>query len=1458
MLSNQPATRLTPAVVQSPYVGPRPFTTKDREIFFGRNQEALELTSLIKAHPEVLLYAQSGAGKTSLLFAQVIPVLDTEEDFDVLPPARVRTQESFQIPDEKISNIYMFNALKNLSDDQLSVIERAQFSLADYLTKRPRPAVGASGNIGGNANDGNLELRLPRVVIFDQFEEIFTVHPERYKDRQDFFLQVSDALKADPFLRVVFSMREDYLAEVDPYSDILPQNLRTRFRLERLRKGNAVSAVKQPLAAARLQTSRKFADGAGETLVERLMLIKVKTASGEKIEVSGEFVDPVQLQVVCQTLWEKLPADKAVITREDIDKYANVDEALSDFYETSLRRAVTIANNAIRVTPEADVEETITITEGAVRGWFEQKLITREGKRNMVFREANTTAGLSNLVVDELENQHLIRVEMRGGEPWYELSHDRFILPIRESNRRFLMQQPLAQRKAQELEERADAWLKSHRSEKLLLNRAELLDAQNWMRTDAAAIGYSETLFSLIGASEAAIQHEDAQHQQKLADALSRQAVAEHQRARYFRVGLMVTSLLFMLTLGATGFAVKGWRKAQTAQAAAQSASDDNKRNYAEAMKQWHYAELQTRAAEEARTDLERLTESLKKANAQKETERKKAEEARGRAEGEKTVATKAANDAEIAKKSAQANLGRATDSFDKLTASVWADKAMKASENDPEMALGIALLAFNKAENESTEYSLRQAYLRLKGHVTLRGHNDIVRNAIYSPDGRFIFTASEDATVKMWDANTKQEIRTFAGHRRGIHALAISSDGSLIATEAADSTGRIWKVSDRSFFELTDLSGPVAALAFSPNGRLVATEATSEKEKAGATPRLWDTSTRKIFHTLIGHTDAVSAVAFSPDGKYLVTASWDRTARVWEVGTGQQLKVLEGHTAPLTSVAFSPDGKVIVTGSYDGTARTWDAASGNLLMTLKGHTGAVQTVAFNAQGNMILTSGKKVRSTADVSLKKIPLPKELPADDTAPEDNTVRLYGINGDPLGVFSQEDEINSAAFGADGRIVITASKDGTARAWDVETGKSIGQFRPPQELEEQDEDKSKNSAVLSPDNHYLLTSASDNTAEVWRIDSVWPLPQFVLVSAIQDVRFAGNDLIVSSTTSGTRYWNLGTRYWIPGGVEFTSKDFTQPVQSATISVDEKSVVTLNKGGTAQVRDLASKKVVDLQKPTNPLRRVMYSPRQTYIAGTSGDSAYIWEAATGRLIRTFSQDGAATVAKRGVRTLLISDMAFSIDERYFAIARKDGKVETYDMTTGALIKIFQAHDDVINSIRFDSETETPFIVTSSSDRTARVCRFDGLKCFPSLRGHIAAVSFADFSRDGKFIVTVGRDGRVRVWQMNISSASLVTEMRANLQQFTIAKFNADGTKIVAGTQSRSVFTFECEVCRPIEQVKALALGLMPKQPQEQELVDRQICPSKEEREKIWGIQLKRWDCEETSLASLNGLPR
>jgi WD40 repeat protein len=383
-----------------PYVGPRPFgrTTEDQARFFGRDRETKEIVSLVVSHAVLLVYAQSGAGKTSLFEAQVAPALE-RKGFEVLPLARVRAGISDDVELASVRNIYASSALLSIApDEEQATLLRS--SLKRFLRKRATP----------------------RCLVFDQFEEMFTdesvfaLRPTRWQEEQRaFFRQVAAALTVDPLLRVVFVIRKEHLAEVDRFATLLPERLRTRFQLEPLSREAAISAIKRPVEE---HTQRSFADGALEKLVDELLLMRVDIR-GDVKEVYGRYVEPLHLQLVCQSLWRDLPPDETVIKEKDVQTYGDVDHVLSEVYDRAVHSAAATAH----------------MREQRLRKLIESDFITPSGTRALVFLDDGSDGGLSAKAVAELERRHVIRAEeWRPGARLYELTHDRLIEPIRMSN----------------------------------------------------------------------------------------------------------------------------------------------------------------------------------------------------------------------------------------------------------------------------------------------------------------------------------------------------------------------------------------------------------------------------------------------------------------------------------------------------------------------------------------------------------------------------------------------------------------------------------------------------------------------------------------------------------------------------------------------------------------------------------------------------------------------------------------------------------------------------------------------------------------------------------------------------------------------------------------------------------------------------------------------------------------
>lgn len=435
----------------NPFVGPRPLERGQN--IFGRDAEIDQLYYLLSAERILLFHSPSGAGKSSLLQAGLLPRL--AQQFDVWTPARVNLP---QRPNTAAAaNRYVRSCNISFEAEVPSALRRPEealsaMSLSEYVASRPRRRA-ASGNI---------------VLLFDQFEEILTVDPAAFDARQEFFDQLG-ALLQNPQIWALFALREDYLAQLDPYAGTIPTHLKNRFRLDLLRRDAAEEAIRRSVETA----GRCFAPEALQQLVADLARMQVQQPSGEFRSESGPYIEPLHLQVTCRELWERVPASREVIGREDVTSFGDVTVALGAYYHSAVVKA-------------ADSNDRI---ERGIRRWFGEALIARGSIRVQILREPQKSGGLSNDLIERLIDAHLVRGETRSGATWYELAHDRLIEPILRDNERWLATH------LNIVEQRALQWEREGEPESLLLTGAELKAALRWSAQSVDQLTSGESRF---------------------------------------------------------------------------------------------------------------------------------------------------------------------------------------------------------------------------------------------------------------------------------------------------------------------------------------------------------------------------------------------------------------------------------------------------------------------------------------------------------------------------------------------------------------------------------------------------------------------------------------------------------------------------------------------------------------------------------------------------------------------------------------------------------------------------------------------------------------------------------------------------------------------------------------------------------------------------------------------------
>ena len=253
----------------------------------------------------------------------------------------------------------------------------------------------------------------------------------------------------------------------------------------------------------------------------------------------------------------------------------------------------------------------------------------------------------------------------------------------------------------------------------------------------------------------------------------------------------------------------------------------------------------------------------------------------------------------------------------------------------------------------------------------TFEGHEWIVNAVVFSPDGKYALSGSSDKTLRLWDVKTGAQLRTFEGHTGFVNAVAFSPGGkyalsggnegrkNVYMPEGSSTILKLWEVRTGRqvrFFQGHKLH--VSAVAFSPDGKYIISGG-DRPEDSGQVLILWNVSTGKQIRIFSEPEGRVSAVAFSPDGKYALSSGKGNTLVLWQVSTGRVVRAFKGHAGEVSTVAFSPDGKYALSGSWDKSVRLWQVSSGRGLKTFEGHANWVTAVVFSPDGQYALSGGR-------------------------------------------------------------------------------------------------------------------------------------------------------------------------------------------------------------------------------------------------------------------------------------------------------------------------------------------------------------------------------------------------------------------------------------------------------------------------------------------------------------------
>ncbi|WP_414586543.1 eIF2A-related protein [Scytonema sp. PCC 10023] len=1133
-----------------PYPGILSFSEEMSDRFFGREQEVQELLERLSQHPFIAVIGSSASGKSSLVFAGLIPQLRRSGLFGS-GTWIIRTMRPGETPLAALKTVLGSDDLKELAP-----------AVTQVLASQP---------------DAQRLL-----LVVDQFEEVFTLAGQESIPFQNILLRLSML----PNCYLILTVRADF------YSDIIGSPLWQKIQSHRL---EVVPLDQDGLRQAIIQPAENVGVFVEPALVDHL----VTDAAGE----------PGVLPLIQETLvllWERV--ERRFLPQRAYEALVLSRKADGDSDDKLTGLQVAIARRADAVLADLSAEQqAISAEQQAIARRIFMRLVqfgegradTRRQQSVDALRAAGEAPFLFDQTLKHLTNSRLLTLsgEQESSSTKVDIAHEALISGW-PTLQQWIMKRREAEQTRRRLEARAHEWVRLGKGNGGLLDEVELAEAQRWLKSaDASELGVDQVLPELVQTSEWAIQ--EAKRQEEFAR--QRELKQERKARKAAQVTIRVALIALVLVIGFSIFAGIQWDNSVKQRINSEKQSIIATSKYSGVLSSSHREFEALMASLEAGAKLQGISTIKNDPYLQSEVLPALQEAVYGVRERNRL------------QKHEDAVHSVSFSPDGKTLASGSADNTIKlwnldgSLRNTLEDHKGIVysvsfspdgkILASGSADNT---IKLWDQDGRLRN--TLEEHKGAVHSVSFSPDGKTLASGSEDNTIKLWNYQDGTFLKTLPGHTGAVYGVSFSPDGKTLASASADNTIKLWNLDGGLPKTLAKNNRPVLSVSFSPDGQIIA--ATGEDGTiqfwnrdgkllkrlyessvvhhvifspdgktivsvgGDTTVKLWnpDGSTLQIFY---GHKDGVYGVSFSPDGQKIASASADHTIKIWHRDS-ILLKTLQKHNDDAVGVAFSPDNQLIASVGADDTVQLW-RRDGTFIKTLPGHTDLVHGVSFSPDSQTLATASWD--KTIKLWSRDGALLKTLPG-------HSGRVYGVN-----------------FSPDGKMIVSASGDGTLKLWSRD-GALLKTLTGHTDV--------VHNARFSPDGKIIASASHDKTVKLWNSDN-GSLRETLKghTNWIHDVSFSPDGQTIASASHDTtvKLWNL------KGELQNTITGHSDKVLGVSFSPDGKIIASSGEDKTVRLWSLDSGTfVATLRGHGEWVHNVSFSPDNKTLASASYDNTVI----------------------------------------------------------------------------------------------------------------------------------------------------------------------------------------------------------------------------------------------------------